>query len=138
VTYLVDTNVISEGRKQRPDPGVARWIADVASSELFLSVLVLGEIAHGIERLRRRNDDVQADAIAAWVATVKTTYAERVLPVTAAVAERWGRFSAARPLPPIDGLLAATALEHGLTLVTRDTRSLARTGVALLDPWQRG
>ena len=138
MTYLLDTSVISEGRKRRPDPRVVRWIADVASSELFLSVLVLGEIAHGIERLRRRNDDVQADAIAAWLGVVKTTYADRVLPVTAAVAERWGRLNAARPLPAIDGLLAATALEHGLTLVTRDTRPLARTGVAFSDPWQRG
>jgi predicted nucleic acid-binding protein len=136
VTYLLDTNVISEGRKRRPHPNVARWVAEVASAELFLSVLVLGEIAHGIERLRRRNDAAQADAIAAWLGVLKTTFAERTLPITAAVAERWGRLSAERPLPVVDGLLAATALEHGLTLVTRDTRTLAETGAALLDPWQ--
>src|SRR5207244_1886286 len=93
-----------------------------------------GEIRQGIERLRRR-DRRQAADLERWLGMLRQEFEERILPVTTAVAEAWGRLTAPGPLPPVDGLLAATALTHGLTLVTRDTARLERTGIPLLNPW---
>lgn len=109
------------------------WSASANASELFISVLVVGEIRHGIERLRRR-DPLQSDAIERWLEQLKTDFAERLIGVSAAVAERWGRLNAARTLPTIDGLIAATAIEHDLTLVTRGL-SASVPGLRLLNPW---
>lgn len=109
------------------------WSASANASELFISVLVVGEIRHGIERLRRR-DPLQSDAIERWLEQLKTDFAERLIGVSAAVAERWGRLNAARTLPTIDGLIAATAIEHDLTLVTRDL-SASVPGLRVLNPW---
>jgi predicted nucleic acid-binding protein len=134
VTYLLDTNVVSEGRKPDCDAGVRRWLESVRGDELFLSVLVLGEIRQGVERLRRR-DPRQAAVYEAWLATLRRDYADRVLAVTADVAEEWGRLNIPDPLPVVDGLLAATARVRGLTLVSRNTADLARTGVRLLNPF---
>jgi toxin FitB len=136
LTFLIDTNVISEIRKPQPNTGVADWFATTESKQLFLSVLVIGEITQGIERLRRRRDPLQADQFERWLAVLRNDFADRLLPVTVRVAERWGRLNAAQPLPVIDGLLAATAIDYGLTLVTRDTRGVGSTGVDLLDPWR--
>jgi hypothetical protein len=102
--------------------------------ELFLSVLVVGEIRLGVERLRRR-DPVQAETLGRWLGEVHSTYADRILPVTSGVAEEWGRLNVPDPLPVIDGLLAATANVHGLTLVTRNTTDLARGGVQVFNPF---
>lgn len=135
MTYLLDTNVVSEPRRPVPDARVAAWFEEVDADALFVSVLSLGEARVGIERLRRRRDHRQAEALEAWVAQVKSDFANRVLAVSAAIADRWGRLNAGRPLPILDGLLAATAIEHGLTLVTRDTGPLDGIGVSLLDPW---
>jgi predicted nucleic acid-binding protein len=135
VSYLLDTHVVSELRKgPRCDAGVAAWLVRVSDEELFVSVLVLGEIRRGIEGLRRK-DARQARAIERWLDGLTETFAERVLAVTPQVAAEWGRLSAERPLPTIDGLLAATAHVHGLTLVSRDLRGVARTGVAILNPF---
>lgn len=113
--FLIDNNVLSELREQaRADPGVARWYAGVRGEELYLSVLVLGEIRNGIERLRRR-DPVAAEHLDTWLASVRTGLAGRILPVTNAIADRWGRLGVPDPLPVIDALLAVTALEHDLT-----------------------
>lgn len=136
MSYLLDTNVISELRKPQRDAGVAAWFADAESSELFLSVLVVGEVRQGIERLRRRRDWAQADLFEGWLSRLKDEFGDKLLPVSAAIAERWGGLNAAQPLPVVDGLLAATAIEHDLTLVTRDTGALASSGARLLDPWQ--
>jgi hypothetical protein len=136
VSYLLDTNVVSEIRKPRPDPGVAAWFDDAESGELYLSVLVAGEIRQEIERLRRRRDRKQADLFEAWLTRLKDEFADRLLPISARVAECWGRLNAAQPLPAMDGLLAATAIEHDLTLVTRESRALAASGARLLDPWR--
>lgn len=114
---------------------MAAWFDGVDSDEVFVSVLSLGEMRDGIERLRRRHDDRQADIIEAWLDQMKTDFAERIVGISAAVAERWGTLNAARPLPVIDGLLAATAIEHGLTLVTRDMTAADAAGVSVLDPW---
>ncbi len=136
--FLVDTNVISEVRKrERCDGAVAAWWRSVADADLFLSALVLGEIRQGLERLRAR-DAVRASALERWLADVAAAFAGRVLPIDAAVAEEWGRISARRPTPVVDGLLAATAIVHGLTLVTRNVADVAHAGAKVLDPWERG
>lgn len=102
--------------------------------DLFLSVLVVGEIRQGVERLRRR-DPKQADVFDRWLRALRRDYGERVLPVTAAIAEEWGRLNVPDPLPVVDGLLAATARVHSLTLVTRNAAQVERTGVNLLNPF---
>jgi predicted nucleic acid-binding protein len=135
VSYLLDTNVISELRKgARANRNVRRWFQGVRDDEIFLSVLVLGEIRRGIESIRRR-DPPTATRLESWLARITTEHGNRVLPVTAAIAEVWGRFNVPDPLPVIDSLLAATAHEHGLTVVTRNTRDVERTGVPVLDPF---
>ena len=133
--YLLDTNVVSEARKPDGNPHVRAWLATVRGDELYLSVLVLGEIRQGVERLRRR-DSRQAGVYEAWLATLRRDYADRLVPVTADVAEEWGRLNAPDPLPVIDGLLAATARVRSLTLVSRNTADLARTGARLLNPFE--
>ena len=136
MTYLIDTNVISELRKRdRADPNVAAWYETVSGEELYLSVLVLGEIWQGIERARPKDPD-KATVLDRWLMTVVETFGHRMLPITVAIAEEWGRLNRARPLPVIDSLLAATANVHGLTLVTRNLGDIGDTGVACLDPFQ--
>ena len=135
MSYLLDTNVVSEIRKPHRADAVAAWFADVESSQLFLSVLVVGEIRQGIERLRRRRDRKQAAVFEEWLEALRSEFADRLLPVSTAVAERWGRLNAEQPLPVVDGLLAATALEHDLTFVTRESGSFASHGVRILNPW---
>jgi toxin FitB len=134
MSYLLDTNVVSEIRKARPDERVATWFESVHSGHLYLSVLVVGEIRQGIDRLNRR-DPTQAAVFATWLAALKRTYADRVLDIDREIAETWGALNAARPLPVVDGLLAATALVHDLTLVTRDEHDLVDAGVRVLDPF---
>ena len=125
--FLVDTNVISEARKRgRANRAVIAWIA-AHQDELYLSVLVTGEIRRGIESIRKR--DPPAGASEGWLREIETTFEDRILPVDGAVADRWGRLMADRTLPAIDGLLAATALVHGLTLATRNVRDVVKSGV---------
>ena len=133
MSFLLDTNVLSEVRKPRPNRAVASWFRSVAGIDLYVSVLAVGEIRQGIERLRPR-DSSQATVFERWLEMLKSDFSDRILPVSAHVAEIWGRMNAGRPLP-IDSLVAATALAHGLTLVTRDAAALDGTGVDLLDPW---
>lgn len=135
MSYLLDTNVISEARKPNGNPGVRQWLASVPGGDLYLSVLVLGEVRQGIERLRRR-DPAQASVFDSWLARLRRDYTDRILPVTLGIAEEWGRMNVPDPLPVIDGLLAATARVHGLVLVTRNLTDLNRTGVPLLNPFE--
>lgn len=137
MSYLLDTNILSEVRKPQGNARVKAWFERVSSTELYLSVLVLGEIRQGVERLRRR-DETQAEVYERWLEGLTTHYAERLLPIDSAVASTWGRLNAPDPLPVIDGLLASTALVHNLTLVTRNTRDVERTGVQLLNPFDSG
>jgi toxin FitB len=134
MSFLLDTNVLSEARKPVGDPGVRAWFATVRGADLYVSVLVVGEIRQGITRLQRR-DPVQALVYETWLAALYQHYADRLLPVTTAIAEEWGRLNVPDPLPVIDGLLAATASVHGLTLVTRNTADFARIGVPFLNPF---
>ena len=133
--FLLDTNVISEIRKrERAHPNVAKWVAQTPVKEIGTSVVVLAEIRRGIE-LKRRNDPDQADRFGQWFLQMRTRLGDRVLPIDEHVAEAWALLSVPDPLPLIDGLLAATAKVHDLMLVTRNIADVARTGVAILDPF---
>jgi hypothetical protein len=133
--YLLDTNIISEVRKgERCDARVAAWYAATRSDDLFISVLVAGEIRNGVERLRPR-DPRQAEALERWLAELVHSFAERVLPIDSRVADIWGRINTARRVPVIDGLLAATARAHDMTLVTRNTSDVNGLGARVLNPF---
>ena len=135
VSWLLDTNVLSELRKQgRCDPGVRAWFDAVPADDLFTSVLVIGEIRRGIESIRRR-DVASALALDQWLSRLGESFQDRVLPVDIRVAERWGRLDGPDRIATVDGLLAATALVHGHTLVTRNVRDVERTGASLIDPF---
>ena len=133
--FLLDTNVISEARRKRPDSNVGAWLTRVPEAELYVSVLVVGEIRQGIERLRR-HDSSQAMVFETWLSALLRGYGDRIIPVTAEVAEEWGRLNVPDPLPVIDGLMAATAKLRGWTFVTRNVADLARCGVRLLNPFE--
>lgn len=135
MSYLVDTNVISELRKgDRASGAVRSWFASVDDEDIFLSVLTIGEIRQGVERIRRR-DAAAATALDSWLARVVESHRDRLVPVDRVVAEEWGRLNVPDPLPVIDGLMAATAKVTGLTLATRNVSDVERTGVDLLDPF---
>ena len=136
MNYLIDTNIISEVRKgRRCDPNVANWYEKIEDASLYLSVLVIGEIRKGIEKVRRK-DAAQAYAIEIWLTAVDKAFGERILPIDRAVANEWGRLNASRPLPVIDGLLAETAKIHRMTLVTRNTADIADLDVHILNPFE--
>jgi predicted nucleic acid-binding protein len=135
VSYLLDTNVISELRKgERAEPSVSDWFNGLADAEIYLSVLTIGEIRRGVEGVRRRDPD-SAAALDSWLSRLTEAYGDRILQVDRGVAEEWGRMNVPDPLPAIDGLLAATARVFGLTLVTRNVADVEATGVELLDPF---
>jgi predicted nucleic acid-binding protein len=135
MSFLLDTNIVSEARRPRGDPNVKAWLASVSADDLYLSVLVVGEVKRGVERLRRR-DPAQAAVFEAWLARLRRDYANRLIPITVQVAEEWGRMNVPIPIPTIDGLMAATAKVHGLTFMTRNTADLLPTGVPLLNPFE--
>jgi len=136
MNYLIDTNIISEVRKgDQCNPHVADWYDSIDDADIYLSVLVLGEIRKGIERVRR-TDPAQARSLEKWLSEVATTYAMRVLPVDRAVADEWGRMSARRALPTIDALLAATAKIHGMALATRNVADVAGLGAERHNPFE--
>ena len=115
---LIDTNVLSELRKaKRCDAGVRQWFEETAAEELFISVLVLGEIRQGIERIRLR-DPAQARALEKWLLWIAAEFHDRLLPVDDKVADRWGRLGLQKPVPVLDAFLAVTAQVHDLTIVS--------------------
>ena len=133
--FLIDTNVISVLIKATPAPKVAAWV-DATDEQLFhLSVLTLGEIRRGLVPLPQSKRRTRLEA---WLSSdLLIRFAGRILDIDQEIADRWGHLSGARgsTVPVIDGLLAATAIHHNLTLVTRNTKGMARTGVALFNPW---
>lgn len=134
--FLVDTNVISEiGKGRRCDRRVADWYAAVERDSLWLSVLVVGELRSGIERVRRR-DPARAMRLERALILTADLFADRVLAINRRIAERWGLLNAEGVVSTIDGLIAATALVHRLTVVTRNVRDFAPTGVAILNPFE--
>lgn len=135
MNYLIDTNVISELRKgARRDPNVARWYDEIDDTNLYLSVIVLGEIRKGVEKSRPR-DPAHARALEKWLLEIGNAFGDRILSIDRAVADEWGRMSAIRTLPAIDALLAATAKVHGMTLVTRDSFDATGLDVRVLNPF---
>ena len=131
--FLLDTNVVSELFRREPDPRVVAWLRRTRTPA-FLSVLVLGELRRGVERLAPR-DPARAQVLDARIDGIVVDYADRTLPVTSAVADEWGRLGARWAIPVVDGLLAATALVHGLTLATRNVKDVADLGVPYVDPF---
>lgn len=133
--FLVDTNVLSELRKgDRADDGVVDWFVAHETSQLYLSVIVLGELRRGAALLRRR-DSRAADSLDEWVDEVIDRHASRILDITARVAVVWGHLGVPDPVPVADGLIAATALAHDLTVVTRNTGDITPTGAKCLNPF---
>jgi predicted nucleic acid-binding protein len=135
--YLLDTNVVSEPDRPRPDPNVLRWLAEVDHQQLHLSAFTYAELRRGIVKL---GSDPRAAKIEARLHQLRIAFVGRILPVDDDVLDRWGQIAGAaeargRPLQGIDVLFAATALHHNLTLVTRNTRDMRPTGVMLFDPW---
>jgi predicted nucleic acid-binding protein len=136
VKYLIDTNIISEVRKgEQCDTNVARWYASLGDADIYLSVLVLGEIRKGIERVRRNSQD-RARALELWLATLRERFADRVLPVDQVVADEWGRMSAIRSVPSLDALLAATAKVNQMTFATRNVADVAGLGADVINPFE--
>lgn len=130
--FLLDTNVLSELIKPRPNPRVTSWIRDIPPA--YLSVLTLGEVTRGARGLRRR-DPVRAERLDAWIRRLRIDYASHTLPIDIAVIDRWAALPTARTLRAIDSLIGATALAHGLTVATRNTRDFADAGVPTYDPF---
>lgn len=135
MSYLLDTNVLSELRRKAADPGVLNWVAGRPASTLYLSVLTLGEIRKGVEGV---GDRERRQSLLDWLETDLPAYfMDRILPIDEAVADRWGRIvaGARRPLPAIDSLLAATAITHDLVLVTRNVKDFASLPLEVFNPW---
>jgi predicted nucleic acid-binding protein len=134
--YLLDTNFISELRKgDRANRGVQAWAMANDPTLCALSVVTIAEIRKGIED-RRRTDTRQAHAIEGWLGTILTDFAENILPVNVDIADRWGRLLSTTQLPVQDLLLAATALEHDLTVITRNTVDFEGSGARFHNPWK--
>ncbi len=134
VAYLLDTNVLSESRRKKADERVMAFLAGSDATALFISVLTLGELRKGVA-LKKRSDPGNAKKLAAWVDGLEYRFADRILGIDAATARLWGEWSAERPRPVIDTLLAATAYARDLTLVTRKTGDVQDLPAKVLDPW---
>lgn len=135
--YLLDTNVISELRKaKRCDENVRCWFEKVDQAQLFTSVLVIGEIRRGIENIRRR-DAQSAFHLERWLQNIENNFQERIIPIDKQIAETWGYLNVIRPLPVIDGLLAATAKTYDFILVTRNIKDIENIGVQWINPFKK-
>ncbi len=137
MAYLIDTCALSEFTKPRPSPKVEAWFGELVDGVEFVSVVTLGELEKGITKLRASR---RRSAFERWFAELRDRFAERVLPIDEPVAIEWGRICAraelaGKPVPVIDAMLAATAIVHGLSVVTRNSSDIARTGAAIIDPW---
>ncbi|MEQ9642593.1 MAG: type II toxin-antitoxin system VapC family toxin [Alphaproteobacteria bacterium] len=136
MSYLLDTNVISALRRGRNGhAAVRRWYRDVEASELHLSALTFGEIRRGIELVRAR-DAAQASALEQWLHRLRRSFAGRILAIDDGTIDLWGQITARRPYPAIDALIAATAMRHGLTMVTRNVKDVGDIGVGILNPFE--
>ena len=134
--YLLDTNIISETRKIRPNLGVMEFLNNAKQEDLFLSVLTIGELRKGI-KLKFKSDPLIAGQLDIWVNGIETTFADRIMQVTVEIARLWGELSAIRSLSVIDTLLAATAIKEGLILVTRNAKDIKTSGVSFIDPFNK-
>ena len=136
MSYLLDTNVISELVRPKPDENVLAWFGNMPDDALYLSALTLGEIRKGVESL---SDSSRREKLRVWLEhDLREWFGPRILPIGSEVADRWGRLlaDAGRPVPSIDSLLAATALHHELRLVSRNVKDFKYTGVEVINPWE--
>jgi len=133
--YLLDTMVLSELRKKERNPGVTQWLSGKSDKELFISVVSIGEIARGIVQQDKQNREF-ANLLKQWLEKLMLLYGQRILPVDIPIAKRWGELSVQAHNSGVDILLAATAVEHNLTIVTRNERHFSQTGVSIINPWQ--
>jgi predicted nucleic acid-binding protein len=133
--YLLDTDVVSELRRPRRDSDIVAWIEPITSTDLFISTITIFEVEFGIEQ-QRRDDPPLARDLEAWLDDTLRLYGDRILPLTVNIARRWGRLSAQIGNKNVDGAIAATALEHGLTVVTRNIVHYTATGVAIVNPFE--
>lgn len=133
---MIDTNIISEARKgNTANFGVQRFFARISADQTpaYLSVVTVGELRRGIEKIRHRGDRSQASQLESWLEAMLTEYADHILPIDAEIAQLWGRLRVPHPENALDKLIAATALLYDLTVVTRNTQDFTQTGVRLLD-----
>ena len=134
--FLIDTNVISEARKgDKADPGVQSFLQTTGEEDIYLAVQTLGELRQGVERVRARGDLPQARILESWLDSILRTYADRVLDFDRECAEVWGKLMSPHPQNPIDKQIAAIALIHDLTIVTRNTDDFEASGAALMNPF---
>ena len=136
MSFLLDTNVLSEVKRSRGDVRVKNWFAKADSGALFTSVMVVGEIRRGIELIRAKRR-VRSPASKPWLSQLQKEFGERVLRITQEIAEEWGRLNVPDPLPTIDALLVATARVHDLTIISRNIRDIGRGGARVLIPGKR-
>ena len=134
--YLVDTNVLSELQKLRPEPNAQAWFKSVPPNDVHVSVITLGEIEKGIEKVRTA-DPEYASALDRWLQTILDNYTDRIIDIDAGIARRWGVLDHSHEHALVDAMLAATAIERGLVLVTRNVRDIERTGARWLNPFVR-
>jgi predicted nucleic acid-binding protein len=134
LSFLLDTNVVSETRNRAPNPRVLAWLETADQQALHVSVLTIGELAKGIA-LHRRKDPRAANGLDHWLRGIEELFSDRIIPIDGPIATTWGQLNAERPLPVIDSLLAATAKVRGFTLVTRNDRDVESTGVPVINPW---
>ena len=133
--YLIDTNIVSELMKNKPNGSVTHWLS--THENLFLSTLTIGELLRGAQNLRERHgESVRAEALDAWIAKLEQGFSERILPVDQTVAHAWSKLPHHRTLPPIDSLIAATALAHHLAVVTRNVKDFADLQVTIINPFE--
>ncbi|MFG3436914.1 type II toxin-antitoxin system VapC family toxin [Nonomuraea sp. NPDC047897] len=135
VGYLLDTNVVSEVRKRNGDLRVKAWIDASLGPTLHVSAMTIGEIRYGIE-LRRQRDPRQALVLERWLARLYESFRDHIVPISSEIAEEWGRLNVIRPMPAVDGLLAATAKVHGWSVVTRNVKDFAGTGATVINPFE--
>ena len=136
--YLIDTNVISEARKARVNPGVVAFFDDIAATNksVYLSAISIGELRRGVELIRHRGDLDQATLLENWLTTVLSEFADRILAFDAEAAQVWGRLRVPNPANALDKQIAAIALVNDLTIVTRNVADFEGAGIHLINPFR--
>ncbi|MDO9162120.1 MAG: type II toxin-antitoxin system VapC family toxin [Methylococcaceae bacterium] len=132
--YLLDTDILSAIRRKQRDPNLEKWLHSIQSADVYLSVVTLGEVERGISQQRRNNPEFAED-LERWLDTILLKYEQRILPLSVSIARRWGKLSGELGHTSADLMIAATALEHNLTVATRNTRHFEPTQVSLINPY---